>query len=404
MYKSNAVMPQKGLDSILHIAWKTVSRKIFRNLVLAAAVALLVSLLVFALLFNRAVNDDIEAATKKLGAEIVMVPVEAIEKAEEFILESKKKDFYMDKRIYDEVRKLPEIKEATFHIYLETLESGCCSIVEGQVVAFDPETDFVIAPWFDESPEPLGDGEVYIGSYVYEYLGLIKTLALFNKEVTVVGDLKETGTGLDHGIFMRVEDLDIISASVTGKYTPGQISIIFLKLQEGVELLDVTNKIQTMFPNTGTMTRGSIGADIRATLRDITRVFSITILISSALAVLLAWSTFTALANERRREVGILRAIGAHKSHIMKMFLTEAAIISLIGGITGIGMGNYLIHHLAGDFDLLSKLGAYASFSFLNVIYSILAMLIGVGVCLIGAAIPVIRLAGMEPLQAIKED
>ena len=87
-----------------------------------------------------------------------------------------------------------------------------------------------------------------------------------------------------------------------------------------------------MFPNIGMMTRGSIGADVRTTLRDITRVFSITILISSALAVLLAWSTFTALANERRREVGILRAIGAHKSHIMKMFLTEAAIISLIGG------------------------------------------------------------------------
>lgn len=397
-------MSAKGLDSILHIAWKTVSRKIFRNIVLAAAVSLLVSLLVFALLFNRAVHDDIEAAARKLGAEIVMVPVEAIEKAEEFILESKKKDFYMDKEIFDKVKELPEVKEANFQIYLETLESGCCSIVEGQVVAFDPENDFVISPWFSAPPQPLGEGEVYIGSYVYEYLGLIKTLALFNKEVKVVGDLMETGTGLDHGIFMRVEDLDKISASVTGKYTPGKISIIFIKLQEGVELVDATNKIQQMFPNTGTMTRGSIGADIRTTLKDITSVFSITILISSALAVLLAWSTFTALANERRREVGILRAIGAHKSHIMKMFLSEAAIISLIGGIIGIGLGNYLIHHLAGNFDLLNKLGAYASISLLNVAYSVIAMLVGIGVCLIGAAIPVVRLANMEPLLAIKED
>lgn len=397
-------MPSKRLDSILHIAWKTVSRKIFRNIVLAAAVSLLVSLLVFALLFNRAVHDDIEAASKKLGAEIVMVPVGAIEKAEEFILESKKKDFYMDREVYEKVKDLPEIEKATFQIYLETLESGCCSIVEGQVVAFDPETDFVISPWFSEPPKPLEEGEVYIGSYVYEYLGLIKTMALFNKEVKVVGDLRETGTGLDHGIFMRVEDLDKISASVTGKYSPGKISIIFIKLKEGVELVDATNKIQGMFPNIGTMTRGSIGADVRTTLKDITSVFSITILISSALAVLLAWSTFTALANERRREVGILRAIGAHRSHIMKMFLSEAAIISLLGGIIGIGIGNYLIHHLAGNFDLLSKLGAYASISMLNVLYSIIAMLVGIGVCLIGAAIPVIRLARMEPLQAIKEE
>jgi len=80
-------MSKKGLDSILCIAWKTVSRKLFRNIVLALAVALLVSLLVFALLFNRAVQDDIEAASKKLGADIVMVPAEAITKAEEFLLQ-----------------------------------------------------------------------------------------------------------------------------------------------------------------------------------------------------------------------------------------------------------------------------------------------------------------------------
>jgi len=397
-------MSTKGLDSILRLAWKTVSRKIFRNIVLALAVSLLVSLLVFALLFNRAVNDDIEAASKKLGADIVMVPVDAMQMAEEFILESKKKDFYMDREVFEGVSALPEIQNATFQIYLETLESGCCSIVAGQVVAFDPETDFVISPWFRDAPPPLKEGEVYIGSYVYEYLGLIDTPTLFNKQVKVVGHLFETGTGLDHGIFMRIDDLNKISEAVVGKYKPGKISIIFLKVKEGVDLDDITDKIQVMYPNIGMMTRGSIGADVRTTLRDITRVFSITILISSALAVLLAWSTFTALANERRREVGILRAIGAHKSHIMKMFLSEAAIISLIGGIVGIMIGNYLIHHLAGNFDLLTKLGAYASISVLNVAYSLIAMLVGITVCLVGAAIPIIRLARMEPLLAIKED
>lgn len=386
------------------IAWKTVIRRMFRNIVLATAVALLVSLLVFALLFNRAVNEDIESASKKLGADIVLVPVEAVSKAEEFILESKKKDFYMDRLVLDSVRALSGVKAATFQIYLETLESGCCSIVEGQVIAFDPATDFVIAPWFKHPPPPLGDSEVYIGSYVYEYLGLIDTPILFNKKVKVVADLEETGTGLDYGIFMRVEDLDKISSAATGKYQPGMISIIFLKLDEGADLDAVTDDIQKAHPNIGIMTRGTIGADVRATLGDFTRVFSITILISAALAVLLAWSAFTAMANERRREVGILRAIGAHRGHILKLFLTEAAIISLIGGLIGIAMGNFLIRHLAGDLDLLSRLGAFASFSLVNVAASLAAMLIGVSVCLVGAAVPIVRLARMEPLKAIKEE
>lgn len=397
-------MSEKKLDSIFYIAWKTVIRKIFRNIVLALAVSLLVSLLVFALLFNRAVQDDIEAASRKLGADIVMVPAEAMAMAEEFLLESKKKGFYMDKTIFDQVKSMPEVKAATYQIYLETLESGCCSIVAGQVVAIDPKTDFVIAPWFKKPPPPLKEGEVYIGSYVYEYLGLINTATLFNHKVKVVGDLEETGTGLDHGLFMRVDDLNEISAESSGKYKPGDISIVFIKLKEGVDQDAFIDKLAVMFPNIGMMTKGSIGADVRATLKDITRVFSITIIISSVLAVLLAWSTFTALANERRREVGILRAIGAHKSHIMKMFLSEASIISLIGGVIGIAIGNYLIQHLAGNFNLLNKLGAYASLSWLNAFYSVLAMLIGVTVCLIGAAIPIIRLAQMEPLEAIKEE
>ena len=394
----------KGLDSIPRIAWKTVSRKMFRNIILALAVSLLVSLLVFALLFNRAVNDDIEAASRKLGADIVLVPADAMHNAEEFILESKKKEFYMDKEVFASVKTLPGIKDATFQVYLETLDSGCCGIIASQVIAFDPTTDFVITPWFRDAPPPLKEGEVYIGSYVYEYLGLIDTTTLFNHEVKVVGHLFETGTGLDNGVFMHLADLPKVTEGLAGKYKPGNISIIFLKVQEGVDVGAVTKEIQFMHPNIGIMTRGSIGADVRTTLRDITRVFSITIVISSALAVLLAWSTFTALANERRREVGIFRAIGAHKSHIMKMFLAEAAIISLLGGVFGIGIGNALIHYLAGNFNLLSKLGAYASISLLNVVYSIVAMLAGIAVCLIGAAIPVIRLARLEPLLAIKED
>ena len=135
--------PQKSY-SINAIAWKSVTRKLFRNLVLVLAVTILVALLVFAMLFNKAVEEDIAAATKKLGADIVIVPPEAVGNAEEFILESKEKTFYMDRFVYEAVSDLPEIEAATYQIYLKTLESECCSIDEGQVVAFDQKTDFVV--------------------------------------------------------------------------------------------------------------------------------------------------------------------------------------------------------------------------------------------------------------------
>lgn len=385
------------------IAWKSVTRKIFRNIILVLAVAMLVSLLVFALLFNRAIKEDIKAASQKLGADIVVVPVEAVELAEEFILESDEKTFYMNEFIFESMRDLPIIEQATFHVYLDTLESECCSIIEGQVVAIDQATDFVVKPWLDTDQE-LEAGQVYVGSYVHEFLGLINTATLFGKDINVVGHLRETGTGLDHGIFMRKQDLDDITTEATGQRGPEDISIVFLKLKDGVDLDDAVAAIRSVNPSVGLMTRGSIGKDVRSTLNDIIRIFTITILIASSLAVLLAWSTFTAMTNERKREVGILRAIGARRTHIIKMFLGEAAIISLLGGITGVISGHLLLNYLAADFNLLSRLGEISITSPSSIMLSLLAIVMGGGVCLLGAVLPVYRLAKLEPLLALKEE
>lgn len=173
---------------------------------------------------------------------------------------------------------------------------------------------------------------------------------------------------------MRLEDLDNITESSLGLYKKGQISIIFIKVKEGRDIEAVVGRIRDINPRIGIMTRGNIGADIRSTLEDILRVFIITISISSFLAILLAWSTFSALANERRREVGILRALGAKKSHIINLFLSEALIISLLGGIIGIFLGHYLITYLAADFTLLSKLDTGSGISTSSTLISFIGM------------------------------
>ncbi len=396
-------MASNGANSIVTIAWKGLSRKIFRNIILMMAVALLVALLVFAMTFSRAVQDDIDTATKRLGADIVLVPQEAKDMAEQFILESRQKTFYMDGFVFEAIQELEEIDKATFHIYVNTLAGGCCSIDDGQVVIFDPATDFLISPWLNNAPK-LKEGEVYVGSYVYEYLGLIDTASLFGRGVKVVGHLQQTGTGLDHGIFMRINDLDKITPAVAGKYKQGDLSIIFIKVKEGANIAKVVAKIRDINPRVGIMTRGDIGADVRATLNDIIRIFTFTIIIASTLAIMLAWSTFTAMTNERRREVGILRAIGARRSHIVVLFLTEAGMISVLGGLLGVGLGHGLVHWLASDFHLLTRIGAYQINLTQNVFISCLALASGLGVCLIGALAPVARLANMEPLVAIKEE
>lgn len=396
-----------SLDSISlsHLAWKNISRKLFRNLVLAAAVMLLVSLLVFALLFNKAVKDDIDSATLRLGAEVVLVPAEAQSSAEEFILESQEKTFYMDDFILDALADLDEIEAINYHTYLDTLDAGCCSIDQGQVIVYNPDTDFVVGPWLSESSKAnLDANEVYVGNYVNEYLGLIDTASLFGTGVKIVGNLEYTGTGIDKGIFIRERDIAKLSEEALGDYDKGKISIIFLKIKDGVDVDQLVAKIRNINPIIGIMTRGSIGSDVRNTLADIMRIFSVTISISSLLAILLAWSSFSAITGERQREVGILRAIGAKKIHIIKLFLSEALMIALLGGILGIFLGHLLISYLGADFNLISRIGAVAQPGLLSFTVSFIGLGIGCLVCLGGALLPVLRLAATEPLLAIKNE
>ena len=68
---------------------------------------------------------------------------------------------------------------------------------------------------------------------------------------------------------------------------------------------------------------------------------------------------------ERKKEIGILRAIGASKGNISQVFNAETCIIGLFAGLMGIAItllllipGNALIHHLAGNQDISAVLPA----------------------------------------------
>ena len=48
---------------------------------------------------------------------------------------------------------------------MASLAADCCSAAT-QMIVFDPETDFIIAPWLMEGFKLPGDGELYIGSLI----------------------------------------------------------------------------------------------------------------------------------------------------------------------------------------------------------------------------------------------
>jgi putative ABC transport system permease protein len=393
--------------SFLSVALKNLRRKTFRTAVLVFAIALLVSLLVFAVSFAVSVASSLKKSSERLGADLVVVPVGARGFAEEFLLESKHTSFYMPINIIDRVRKIEGIETLTHHTYLSSLSGLCCDIVPTRIVACNPDSDFIINPWLQKSlGRPLKLGEAIAGYGTRENLGiglLDIEATIFDNRFKIVGELEQTGTGLDNALFMTEDNLKNIIESGKSPLKKGEISIIFTKLKKGYDPDFVGRVLEGEIPEVDVVARSNMGEKFINTLADINKIFLLTTFLASILTTLLVWAIFSAIANERSKEIGIMRAIGAREGHIVKLYLVEILLVGLLGSLVGVVAGTYLSALLAGTFSLLKNISAGLTVSQQAAI-GLAGLLLGTSICVSGALLPVNRIKKMEPLLVIKEE
>lgn len=77
-------------------------------------------------------------------------------------------------------------------------------------------------------------------------------------------------------------------------------------------------------------------------------VFSISGAFSILAGLLLIFLIFVMLAAERRRELGIARAIGMHRGHMVQMFVTEGVLYELVAALIGLGAGLAVAYGMIG--------------------------------------------------------
>jgi putative ABC transport system permease protein len=389
-------------------AIKNIKRKPLRTSILMFAIALLASALVFSLSFVQRVNGSIKKSSERLGADVLVVPTNARGAAEEILLENRIKTFYMKRSILDRVRALPGVDKATEQVYLVTVAGICCSVPESMVIAFNQDTDFIIKPWLLEKlNRRLGKGEAVAGaeSAFNIKLGLVEMDSmLFGNVFRLVGAMERTGTGLDTAVLIGMDNLPAIVASGKVKnLQPDDISVIFVKVKPGVDPATVAASVEDNIIEADAMARKDIGKNIIATLKDMSRIFTMTIVLAAIMAFFLVWAIFTAIANERAKEVGIMRALGAKESHIFRIFLIEVLFIGVAGSILGIVTGTGLSALFAKTFSIVKQLSTDLSI-FERAVIAAISFAGGTAICVFGALGPIQRLKKMEPLMVIKTE
>jgi ABC-type antimicrobial peptide transport system permease subunit len=110
---------------------------------------------------------------------------------------------------------------------------------------------------------------------------------------------------------------------------------------------------------------------------------------------------------ERTREIGVMKVIGATGGDVMKMFLMEAGLIGICGGILGLSCSlgaSKLINFLAGDFFGTSMSGESYDISVIPPYLMAFALVFAFCIGIVAGLYPARRASKLSPILAIRNE
>lgn len=331
--------------STYHLALKNIRRKPMRSFILILFLLLFSFALFFGTTISLGLAKGISALSDRLGADVMAVPEGYNAKIDSVLLNGEPNNFFLPRDTLEKLAQIEGIDKMSPQVYLATLKSDCCSYPV-QIIGIDFETDFIIKPWLTEDmAQKLADGEVIIGYRVTGTAG--DTLNFFNQPYTIAGRLGQTGMAFDTTVFMNRNTIGVLAKEAERimrhplSEDNSLVSTVMIKLKPGYDSVTVAKKITEKYAAQGIFGVFSkkFVNQISSNLKVTSDYMMIIIGVFWGLAILVIGLLFTLSFEERKKELAVIRALGATRGKLFGLILLEAVLIGLYASGVGVMLG-----------------------------------------------------------------
>ena len=303
-----------------------------------AGIVLGVSTVIGIISYVEAMTSDINHKLEKYGANILIVPKTENLNLTYGGLSLGGVSFEMEEIREKDLEQISNIKNSKNIAALGPLVLGVASVDSHKVLmaGVNFQSAGILKPWWKVEGVLPGEDAVILGAEAARVLKMEigNRFKVNNKDLVVSGILKTTGSQDDQLIFARLSTAQTIFGK-TGRVSMAEVAA----LCKDCPIEAMVKQISDALPGAKVMAIQQVVKSRMETLAQFKKFsygISGVILFIGSMVVLV---TMMGSVRERTDEIGIFRAIGFRKRHIMKIVFMEAAILSGLAGITGYFLG-----------------------------------------------------------------
>ena len=397
----------------------TLSRLVLRNLrgslfrsgAIFLCAALVAALGLSATLLVRGADAALRRNLSRLGADIVVIPWGTMSQDfDSAHLVGMMTERWMPRVYLERIRTVQDVAAVTPQLYLSTIaESPFCTLPDLHLVAYDPETDFVLRPWLEHNPVGhLRLGEAVGGSAVLDPDG-DGGIQLYGYPLMLIANLEETGGDVDHTIFVSFDTAQAILDLVQNEPRPAfdtmpeSISTAMVKVRLGSNVHDVAVRILEQVTGVVPLESAGLFQTQRTQIVGLLRTILVLLGVTWLLSMFFVGLVFSLAAHERRTQIAILRALGATRDLVLKTLLLEGLTLALAGGLAGTTSAMVAVGFFGGPIAQATGIQIELPPPLLLLALAAGALALAVVSVVVGAWVPARDISRQEPALAMRE-